>query len=43
MAIWKRVQRLIYEYTIHDIFNHLHPEDKYNIVLYLVDYKNLPC
>ena len=32
-----------YEYAIHEIFCNLHPEDKYNIVVYLVDYKNLPC
>lgn len=32
----------IYEYTIHEIFYHLHPEDKYNIVVYWVDYKNYP-
>ena len=24
----------IYEYTIHEIFYHLYPEDKYNIVVY---------
>ena len=32
----------IYEYTIHEIFHHLHPEDKYNIVVYWVDYQNYP-
>ena len=39
----KEYNETIYEHAIHEIFCHLHPEGKYNIVVYLADYKNLPC